>query len=93
MPLEGQVMPPEQRERVREAAFRREATIRQKVSVNGVVYDNFSQAAAATGISPRSVRRYAREGVPRQAMRNKLLSPEQYALALTIKLHTDKEAQ
>lgn len=89
MPREGEVMSPTQRERVRQAAIRRESTIRQKVSVNGVVYDNYSQAAAATGISVRSVRRYANHGVPPQATRNKLLSPERHAVALTIKLHND----
>ncbi len=89
MPREGETMSAAQRERVRQAAIRRESTIRQKVSVNGVVYDNYSQAAAATGISIRSIRRYANHGVPPQATRNKLLTPERHALALTIKLHND----
>lgn len=83
---EGYVWTAEQRENLRQASLKREASIRQKVSVNGVVYDNFTRAAAATGISAKSIKRYAIEGVRPQTSRNKLLTPEQLALAKTIKL-------
>jgi hypothetical protein len=83
---EGYVWTAEQRANLRQASLRREATIRQKVSVNGVVYANFTRAAAATGISAKSIKRYALEGVPKQASRNRLLTPEQLALAKTITL-------
>jgi hypothetical protein len=81
---EGYVWTVEQRERLREASLKREGTIRQKVSVGGVVYNNYSQAAAATGISPRSIRRYAIEGVKPQSGRNRKLAPELLAIAKTI---------
>lgn len=56
---EGYVFTTEQRENLRKASFLREATIRKKVSVNGVVYNNVTQAARGSGLSPRSVARYA----------------------------------
>jgi hypothetical protein len=56
---EGYVFTPEQRENLRQASLKREATIRKKVSVNGRVYPNLTQAAKATGLSARSVARYA----------------------------------
>ena len=86
MAPDGTVMSAAHKQKVKEAALRREATIRQKVSVGGVVYVNYTQAARATGISPRSIKRYAQNGVPIQARRNGLLSEGQYHLAKTIKL-------
>lgn len=83
---EGYEWTAEQRKRLSAASLKREATIRQKVSVGGVVYNNYSQAAAATGISTKSIKRYACSGVPPQASRNKLLTPEQLALAKTCRL-------
>ena len=59
MCAEGYVFTPEQRENLRQASLKREATIRKKVSVDGVVYPNVSQAARGSGLSPRSVARYA----------------------------------
>jgi hypothetical protein len=56
---EGYIQTPEHRENVRKASFLREATIRKKVSVNGVVYNNLTQAARGSGLSARSVARYA----------------------------------
>lgn len=56
---EGYTFSPEQRENVRKASLLREATIRKKVSVNGKVYPNLTQAAQATGVSARSIARYA----------------------------------
>lgn len=81
---EGYVWTAEQRATLRQASLQREATIRQKVSVGGVVYDNFTRAAAATGISAKSIKRYATEGVRPQAGRSKILTPEKLALAKTI---------
>lgn len=82
----GYELSPDHKRKVRDAALVREATIRQKVSIGGVVYPNFTQAAKATGISARSIKRYAHNGVPIQARRNGLLSEGQYNLAKTIKL-------
>ena len=56
---EGAELSREHREKVRKAALKREASIRQSVVVNGVKYPNYSQAAKATGLSPRSIKRYA----------------------------------
>lgn len=59
MCAEGYVYTPEQRENLRQASLKREATIRKKVSVNGQVYPNLTRAALATGLSARSIARYA----------------------------------
>lgn len=59
MCAEGYVFTSEQRENLRQASLKREATMRKKVSVNGQVYNNLTQAAKATGLSARSVARYA----------------------------------
>ncbi|MNC82304.1 hypothetical protein D3C75_1357610 [compost metagenome] len=56
---EGYVFTAEQRENLRKASFLREATIRKKVSVNGRVYPNLTQAAKANNLSARTVARYA----------------------------------
>lgn len=56
---EGYVFTSEQRENLRQASLKREATIRKKVSVNGVVYPNLTQAAKHNNLSARSVARYA----------------------------------
>lgn len=56
---EGYVFTSEQRENLRKASLLREATIRKKVSVNGIVYPNLTQAAKANNLSARSVARYA----------------------------------
>lgn len=55
---EGRIRTPEVVARVRAAAFAREARIRKKVSVNGVIYPNITQAAKAVGVSPKSIANY-----------------------------------
>lgn len=57
--IEGYVFTAEQRAIVSKASLLREATIRKKVSVNGQVYPNLTRAAIATGLSARSIARYA----------------------------------
>ncbi len=56
---EGYVWTTEQRKKLSTASLAREATIRRKVSIGGVVYDNATRASIATGISTRSIFRYA----------------------------------
>jgi len=64
-PLEGLIRSPETRERVRQASLLREAAIRPKVSVNGTIYNNLTHAARETGISARSIKRYALSTQPK----------------------------
>lgn len=61
---EGGELSKEHREKVRKAALVREASIRQPVVVNGVKYPNYSRAAKATGLSPRSIKRYVLSDKP-----------------------------
>lgn len=61
---DGGELTKEHREKVRIAAIAREATIRRPVVVNGVKYPNYSQAAKAAGVSPRSIKRYVLSDKP-----------------------------
>ncbi|MNC14030.1 hypothetical protein D3C81_366050 [compost metagenome] len=67
---EGYVWTAEQRKNLREASLKREAAIRQKVSVNGIVYANLTQAGKAIGVSAKTIKRWATEGIPAQSSRN-----------------------
>lgn len=60
---EGMVWNAEQRERLRQASLKRESTVRRKVSIGDVVYDNVKRAEKATGISSRSIANYATHGI------------------------------
>jgi len=47
------------KDNISKAAFAREAKARTKISINGVIYDNVSRAAAAVGLHQRTITRYA----------------------------------
>lgn len=56
---EGRIRTPDVVANVRAAALLRESKIRRRVYVKGNIYANNTYAAEATGLSPRSVARYA----------------------------------
>lgn len=57
--INGYEHPPEHRAKVRAAAIRRGLTGYRYIRVAGVTYPNMTIAAEKTGISTRSLRRYA----------------------------------
>ena len=67
---EGYVWTAAQRQNLSKASLKREATIRQKISVNGFVYPNLTYAAKALGVSARTIKRWATNGIPEQSARN-----------------------